>query len=84
VAKAHEAIIEQNANFPEQVKEALHEHRHICDGFADKPQKRAELQPPFYALPEGSKTPFFDRKYAIHYVVAVVLKQEPPMEPHGE
>jgi hypothetical protein len=42
VAEAHKKSIEQNADFPKQVEEALNERRRICDGFADKPQKRAE------------------------------------------
>jgi hypothetical protein len=70
VAEAHEKIIDQNADFVQHVKDTLNERRRtgICDGFADKPQKRAELRRPFYALPEAAKTPFFERKYALHYV----------------
>lgn len=88
VAKAHEAIIEQDSDFPKQVKEALNGQSRICDGFADKPQKRAELQRPFYALSEASKTPFFERKYTINYAEDVAedveREQEEPVEARGE
>jgi hypothetical protein len=85
VAEAHEKIIDQNADFPQHVKDTLNERRRICDGFADKPQKRAELRRPFYALPEAAKTPFFERKYALHYVEDVEdetakAKEEPDDE----
>jgi hypothetical protein len=56
--------------------------------------KRAELRRPFYALPEAAQTPFFERKYALHYVEDVEETAEaeeerddeqppPPAAPEG-